>query len=156
MALKYNIQLKQNKYRHTEWNKKRCSLRILEFGEKPWDALVPLTAACRSISRNIRECGIALSKISINKNILILVAETDTSLTAYRDNLQKQFKQQGYSSAFTKNLTVKIAEIANTTGDTAKFLADLNRSVRNLKINVDALNLHYYKGIVAGLYYFKK
>lgn len=156
LASKYNIQLKQNKNGNTDWNKKRCSLRILEFGEKPWDALVPLTGACRNISRNIRECRITLSKISINKNNLVLVAETDTSLTAYRDNLQSQFNQQGYSSTYTKNLTVKIAEIANATGDTTKFLGDLNRSVRNLKINVDALNLHYYKGLVAGLYYFKK
>ena len=156
LASKYNIQLKQNKYRHTEWNKKRCSLRILEFGEKPWADLVPLTAACRSISHNIRECGITLSKISINKNNLVLVAETDVSLTTYRDNLQKQFNQQGHSSTNTENLTVKIAEISNNTGDTAKFLADLNQSFHRIKINVDALNLHYYKGIVAGLYYFKK
>ena len=156
LALKYNIQLKQNKYRHTEWNKKRCSLRILEFGEKPWADLVPLTAACRSISRNIRECGITLSKISINKNNLVLVAETDVSLTTYRDNLQNQFKQHNHSSTNTENLTVKIAEISNNTGDTAKFLADLNQSFHRIKINVDALNLHYYKGIVAGLYYFKK
>ena len=156
LALKYGIRFKQNKYGHTDWNKKRCSLRMLEFGEKPWADLVPLTRACCSISRNVRECGITLSKISISRNNLVLVAETGPSLTTYRDNLQNQFNQQGYPSEYTKNLIVKIAETANTTGDTAKFLADLNQSVHNLMINIDALNLHYYKGIVAGLYYFKK
>lgn len=156
LALNNNIQLKQNKYHHTDWNKKRCSLRILELGEKSWNALVPLTKACLNISRDIRECGITLSRISINRNNLVFVAEVGPSLTAFRKNLQDLFIQQGYSSTFTENLTIKIGEISNTIGDTDRFLAHLNQSVNNIKINVDAINLHYYKGIVAGLYYFKK
>lgn len=156
LAFKYNIKLKQNKHHSTYWNKKRCSLRLLELGEKPWDALIPLTKACRSISRIIRECQITFSGISISKHNLVIVAEIDPVLMKFRDNLQDQFNQLGYSSTYTQNLTINIADISNTIGDTVKFLAELNQLVRKLKINIDALNLHYYKETVAGLYYLKK
>ena len=130
-------------------------MRLLEFGEKPWNDLIPLTKACRRISKKFKECGIMVSRISINKNNLVLIAEVDTSLTQLRNQLQSQFVQQGYPTTFTKNLTVKIAEIESTSSDTSKFLADLNQFVSNYKFNVDAINLHYYRGLVAGLYYFK-
>ena len=155
LACKYTIQFKNNSNQSIDWNRKRCSMRLLEFGEKPWNDLIPLTEAYRSISKIVKECEITVSKIAVNKNNLVLIAEVDSSLIQLRDQLQSQFGQQGYPTTFTKNLTVKIAEITNAVGDTNKFLSELNLSVRNYKFNVDAINLHYYRGIVAGLYYFK-
>ena len=155
LANKHNIQFKPNSHQSIDWNRKRCSMRLLEFGERPWNDLVPLTEVCRLISKNVKECGITVSRISVNKNNLVLIAEVDSSLTQLRNQLQNQFSQQGYPTTFTKNLTVKIAEIENTSGDTTKFLEELNQFVRNYKFNVDAINLHYYRGLVAGLYYFK-
>ena len=155
MASKYNIQFKQNKYRNIDWNKTKCSLRLLEFGNKPWGDLIPLTGVCRQIAKETKKCSITVSKISISKNNLLLDVELDPSLISLRNQLQEQIKRLGYDNSFTKNLTIKIAEISNTTGDTAKFLADLNQYVNHYTFDVDAINLHYFKGIVAGVYYFK-
>ena len=155
LANKHNIHFKTNSHQSIDWNRKRCSMRLLEFGEKPWNDLIPLTESCRSISKKVKECGITVSKIAVNKNNLVLMAEVDSSLTQLRSQLQSQFSQQGFSTTFTKNLTVKIAEITNAGSDTTKFLEELNQSVRNYKFNVDAINLHYYRGFVAGLYYFQ-
>ena len=155
LANKHNIQVKTNRYGSTDWNRKKCSMRLLEFGEKPWNDLIPLTEACRSISKKVKDYGITVSKISVIKNNLDLIAELDSSLTQLRTQLQSQFSQHGYPTTFTKNLTVKIAEITNAAGDITKFLEELNQSVCNYKFNVDAINLHYYRGLVAGLYYFK-
>lgn len=155
LAHKHNIRLKKTRRGHTDWHHKRCSMRLLELGEKPWNDLIPLIEACRRISKKVKECGITVSKIAVNKNNLVLIAEVDSSLTQLRDQLQSQFSQQGYPTTFTKNFTVKIAEITNNVSDTSKFLEELNMLVRNYKFNVDAINLHYYRGLVAGLYYFK-
>ena len=155
VASKHNIQLKKSKYKLIDWNRKRCSMRLLEFGEKSWNDLVPITGACRRITKDVKACAVALSKISLHKNNLVMVAELDTSLTQLREQLQIKFNQQGYSTTFTNNLTVKIVEIENASSDISKFLADLNQFVGNYKFYVDAINLHYYKGTVAGLYYLK-
>lgn len=155
LAKKYHLQLKTNKYGTIDWNPKRCSMRLLELGEKPWNDLIPLVEACRRISKKVKECGITVSKIAVNKNNLVLIAELDSSLIQLRDQLQSQFSQQGYPTTFTKNLTVKIAEITNAGSDITKFLEESNQLVYNYKFNADAINLHYYRGLVAGLYYFK-
>ena len=152
LARKYNIKLKQ-KHGYTEWNSKKCSMRLLELGEKPWNDLVPLTDVCRRVSKKTTACDIRLSNFSINKNNLVLAAEPDPSLLTLRDHLQNQIKQSGYETTFTKNLAVNIVKIDNSTGNTDKFLEELNQINVNYMFIVNAINLHYYKGLAAGLYY---
>ena len=53
LASKYNIQLKQNKT-VIPIGIKKILITYTRIWRKPWDALVPLTDACRNISRNIR------------------------------------------------------------------------------------------------------
>lgn len=129
-------------------------MRLLELGEKPWDDFLPLTEACRQIARNVNNCGVTLSKIAINKSKLVLVADLDPTLIAFREHLQNQFCQQGYPTTFTKNLMVRIAEIKNNSGDTTRFLSELNSLVCHYTFDIDAFNLQFFKGTDVGLYYF--
>ena len=154
LAQKYNVRLKKTRHGHTDWHQKRCSMRLLELGEKPWDDLLPLTEACRQIARNVNNCGVTLSKIAINKNKLVLVADLDPALTEFREQLQSRFSQQGCPTTFTKNLTVRIAEISNRSGDTTRFLSELSSLVCHYTFNVDAFNLHFFKGTDVGWYHF--
>ena len=155
IASKYNIQLERNKYGNIDWNKKKCSLRLMELGEKTWSDLIPLIGACHHIAQNVKKCRITVSKLSINKNYLVLMVELDSSLTLLRNQLHDILNQQGHGATFTKNLTVKIAEIKNTTGDSAKFIAESNQVICKYSFIIDAINLHYFKGMVAGVYYLK-
>lgn len=155
IASKYNVQFERNRYGNIDWNKKKSSLRLIELGEKSWSDLIPLTGVCSQIAKMVKKCRITVSKLSINKNNLVLMAELDSPLTSLRNQLQDILNQQGHGATFTKNLTVKIAEIKISSEETSKFIAESNQVIRKYSFIVDAINLHYYKGIVAGVYYLK-